>query len=382
MKADKHSYPSVHRGIVRAAMRLLEQKNTEASAFYKVSDLEVMVESAAYPDRIGDRQQGSGLHYYIAVSPNGTPTVSNTDGFYPNGKGKYAPSPRTMFQSELYMAMVLCSNRKQQAGMESLSRAVHMIADICCPPHATGLSYLSRYGVNHKRYEATAAEYFWGNLAELDEDIVAKKWAEMAAGDIPYDTFCAITEHLASHDSVCDAEITQVFRRIADESAKDLHIALGEDISAIEKSVKSRVIEAIRNAAALLGAFAFVSMQHGVVSLREACPYRVLSAETRFSLVHEPLYLHFGDDGSFTLSSQDGRNLTVSPLGNVMLMENSNSVNAKFRLGFEPQPVIYVGNDMNRVLGLKNKRLHCFDRRFYFYSDQYFQKDTKLILSE
>ena len=71
-KLDKHIYPSVHRGIVRAALLTLEQESNPAARRYPAELAAVLIEEAAAPDRIGDRQQGRGLHYYCAVKPDGT----------------------------------------------------------------------------------------------------------------------------------------------------------------------------------------------------------------------------------------------------------------------------------------------------------------------
>ena len=50
--------------------------------------------------------------------------------------------------------------------------------------------------------------------------------------------------------------------------------------------------------------------------------------------------------------------------------------------GYGAAQRIYVGSDMNRMLGIKHGKLHCYDRRFYPYSDSFFRKDTELLLSE
>ena len=71
-KLDKHLYPSVHCGIIRAALILLEQTAHPAAKRFSAGDAEAMVSEAAAPDQIGDRQQGRGLHYYCAVKPDGT----------------------------------------------------------------------------------------------------------------------------------------------------------------------------------------------------------------------------------------------------------------------------------------------------------------------
>lgn len=380
LKFDKHIYPSVHRGIIRAAMRLLEKQNPTAAAYYTVSDLMVMVENAASPDQIGDRQQGSGLHYFIAVSPSGIPSKCSSEGWYPNGKGAYAPSPRTMFESELDAARNLCRSGRQDAGMESFSRAAHMLADICCPPHATGLSYLSKYGVYHKRYEGMAAEIFWGDTPVSEEETAALHWAELAAGEIPYAEFDEMLSLTNPQESF--GKMNSLFRKLADESARDLHIMLGEDMEAIRASVQRRVVTAIRYVAALMGTFPACISQENACTLREACPYRLVSPHCDKSLLNELMYVQFHEDGSFSLTSQDNRCLVVSPLGRVILSEQTESPNARFRRGYEPHPVIYVGSDMNRMLGIKHGKLRCYDRRFYPYSDSFFRKDTELLLSE
>ena len=71
-KLDKHLYPSVHCGIVRAALLLLEQTAHPSARRFSAGDAEAMIGEAAAPDQLGDRQQGRGLHYYNAVRADGT----------------------------------------------------------------------------------------------------------------------------------------------------------------------------------------------------------------------------------------------------------------------------------------------------------------------
>ena len=67
---------------------------------------------------------------------------------------------------------------------------MHMLADICCPPHTAGLTYFSRYAGAHKRYEARAAELFRdSDPASLIEYDAAKCWAEKAAGSVPFSAY-------------------------------------------------------------------------------------------------------------------------------------------------------------------------------------------------
>lgn len=366
MKTDKHIYPSVHRGIVRAAMQLLEFEEHPSANYFYVSDLETLVEEAAAPDRIGDRHQGRGLHYYLASDPNGTPKPLKSDR-YCNGRNMLSPSPRTVLNGEYEAAVMLKNAGYRDAAMRSLSRAIHMLADICCPPHTTGLTYFSRYAMQHKRYEAQAAQLFWGESISVDEEAVTKRWAESAAGEIPEAVFrsALIPEELAEHwDTDSPHPLDRLLNALAKESAKELPAVLSEDDDVRAVSIRKQLTTAIRNAAALLAVYAYHMQFCALGCLCENRPY-YLSVIGQKPILKEPLYLHLEASGEARFCTMDGRYLAVTRLGQVVLTSQTQGKIISYRIGSENTTVLYVDGDQNRLIGKSGNRLHCYDRRFY-----------------
>lgn len=378
MKADKHIYPSVHRGIVRAAMCLLEQQRHPAASFYTVTDLETMVEEAAKPDAIGDRQQGRGLHYYCAVTPTGHPIAPTTVGtYFLNGKGQMAPSLRTMFEGEYQAAVLLRDAGKYDAAMKSLSRAAHMLADLCCPPHACGLTYFSRYAMHHKRYESRAASMFWETQPVDEEYTAAARWAGLAAGNIPESTFSAallprlIAEQIldCSDDQADDdapLPIARLLNQLAQASAAELPYVIGSDMTAMEASIRRRLICSIRSVAALFATFAAHMHEEQRGCLHENRPLYIHALRVLQPLLQEPIYLQIEYDGSLRMTTADGRYLAVTRLGTVQLTHHIEGKKTRFRIGKEAwTQVFYVEGDQNHLLGVCGKRLCSMNRQFY-----------------
>ena len=362
MRADKHMYPSVHRGIVRAAMRLLDNSGHPSAAFYTVSDLETMVDEVGKPDIAGDRLQGKGLHYYCASTPDAVPCAPNRAGLYMNGNYRYAPSLYTMFLSEYRMAVMLSAAGKEDAAMKSLSRAAHMIGDVCCPPHTCGLTYFSKYGTQHKAFEFAAAALFWEEAPVAEEDTAAYRWAELAAGELPTDLF--VMSVTPQGNIQISEEAAKLFEKLAKKSASKLKIIVGTDESAIKTVITEQLGIAIRYTAALFAVFAEQMQQMEYLDLREGCPYYLCTSDKKTILLEEPLFLQFEEDGSFSLVTQDNRFLTAGVLGGVTLSAQANPKSTRFRFGFEPTRFLYVDGNQNRLLGQQDGHLRLFDRRF------------------
>ncbi len=381
---DKHAFPSVHRGIVRAAMLLLEYSEHPTAAFYTVSDAETLVEETEKPDQIGDRMQGRGLHYYCAVSPIGESIEKNSAGFYPNANGKYGVSPCTMLHGEYRSAIMLSAAGKQDAAMRHLARAAHMLSDICCPPHVCGLTYFSKFAAQHKRYELTAAKLFWMEQPVTEEYTASQRFAKLAEGEIPMQNFLdAFSIHPAAlAGDTAEHPLTAFVNQIAVDSAKEREYVLGDDLEALEQSIMRRILAAIRYTAGLFAAFAVSAQQIEGDLLHEGCPYYVCGLPDGDVLLDEPLFVQFLEDGAFSLVSQDERSLTVGPLSSVRFVQPHESKNARFRLGYESFPVLYLDGDRNRVLGTKNGHLHCYDRRFCSLPEDIFQMRTAIFLRD
>ena len=155
MNTDDTQASPVHYLILRRSFDLLK-------SFYPKSEqiigpmLKYMLHVVKKPDHKGDRENGLGKHYYCAVSAIGADS-SPFLGYYKNGLGKFAPSARTMFEEDYTMALTMYKAGFLKQASSYLGRAIHMLSDICCLPHATGMTYFSTRRSLHKAYERLAA---------------------------------------------------------------------------------------------------------------------------------------------------------------------------------------------------------------------------------
>ena len=365
-KFDKHIYPSVHRGIVRAALQVLEEEEHPAAKRFSAGDAEALIEEAAAPDKIGDRQQGRGLHYYNAVRPDGKalPFHPALCG-YCNGKGAPAPSPLTMLDAEYRTALALYRAGKYYPAMKSLSRAMHMLADICCPPHCCDLSYFSRYAVAHKRYESRAAVMFWNSSpAQLSEYNSALEWAKQAVGTVPYDTYTDLLRGSTpvSRGTWQSGTFAEICNQLALSGAMELSAVLGDDEIARDASVTKRLLLAIAHCAALLAAFDRDVQDDSLNIWQEKHPYWLKSFGTAFVATEDPLYLSFEEDGSCTLSTLEGQYLAVGKMGRVLLSDSQSDLVTRFRFGREPLLTLYPDGDQKHLLAQIRGQLHCIRR--------------------
>lgn len=366
-KPDKHQYPSVHCGIVRAAVQLLDLEEHAAAKRYSAGDTETLAEEAAAPDRIGDRQQGRGMHYYCAVKPDGTPLPYHPLlGGYCNGKNAPAPSPLTMLDAEYRTALSLYRAGKFIPAMKSLSRALHMLADICCPPHSCGLTYFSRYALAHKRYEARAAEIFWcSEPSHTSAYTVASDWAKKAIGTVPYETYTGLLRGGVPQKGGTwqSSQFAEICNQIALSGANELSAVLDDDELARDASITHCLLLAIAHCAALLAAFDRDVQDTALTVWEEQHPYWLKGFGTAFVLSREPLYLQFEDDGAVKLLTQERQFLAAGRAGQTFLTEERAGLTTRFRFGREPLLTLYPEGDQQRVLALIRGQLHCVRRR-------------------
>ncbi len=384
-KLDKHLYPSVHCGIVRAALLLLEQTSHPAAGRFSAGDAEAMIGEAAAPDQIGDRQQGRGLHYYCAVKPDGTQLNCHPVlGGYCNGRGAAAPSPLTMLDSEYRAALALHRAGKYYPAMKSLSRALHFLADICCPPHCCGLTYFSRYGTAHRRYEGRAAEIFWmPDGMQLSEFSAAAEWAKRAAESeaVPYELYTGL---LHGGVPVAGSEwkpgrLTEICNALALSGAGHLDAVLGDDEVTRDQSIRERLICSIVNCTALLAAFDRDLNDMTLPVWEERHPYWLKSFGTAFVVSKDPLYLQFEDDGTVTLATLEGAYLAVGKLGRVLVTDQIAGLESHFRFGREPLLTLYPNGDQDHLVAQLRGQLHSI-RRITHLQGALFQSQTSFVL--
>lgn len=384
-KLDKHLYPSVHCGIVRAALLLLEQTGHPACKRFSAGDAEAMISEAAAPDRLGDRQQGRGLHYYCAVRPDGTPLGTHpvTGGFC-NGKNAPAPSPLTMLDAEYRTSLALYRAGKYYPAMKSLSRALHFLADICCPPHSCGLTYFSRYGGAHRQYEGRAAEIFWmPEGTQVSEYTAASEWAKRAAEtqEIPYDTYTGLLQGCVpvSGGDWQPAKLTEICNALALSGAEHLSAVIDDDETARDRSITERLYCSIVNCAAMLAAFDRDAADRTLPVWEERHPYWLKCFSTAFIVSKDPLYLLYEDDGTVTLSTLEGAYLAVGRLGRVVLTEQTAGMQTRFRFGREPLLTLYPGGDQDYLVAQLRGQLHSI-RRIPSLPGSLFQSQISFVL--
>ena len=144
----------IHEDILIRAMKLLEETAPEAAELIR-PNLKIMLPYAVIADDKEDRENGAGRHYYCACNTNGKP-MKTVGGYYKNGKDLFAKSARTMFEEDYTMALTMHQNGFVKQGAVYLGRAVHMLSDMCCLPHAAKMTYFSKLRSVHIRYEELA----------------------------------------------------------------------------------------------------------------------------------------------------------------------------------------------------------------------------------
>ena len=358
-------YPSTHCGIVRAAISLLNQEQHPAAEYYDAGTTETMVEEASAPDRMGDRLQGSGLHYLCSVTPEGVPrTVRGYEGIFPNNLGDLAPSPMTMMTSEYITAIALERLGNKFTASKCLARAAHMLADVCCPPHSAGLSYYSRYASNHKRYESDGETYFWTEKFNLTDPVeTAEQWAQLCIGQVPHEAYTDLLKGDPNGDLFRKmSRFPDICSEIALSGAGELPSVLSTDAELRRQSIDRRLLLSIEHTAALFAAFVRDVRDESIQVPTEDIPYRLFSYNGARTLFREPLYLRYEEDGSIQLLTQEGAYLAVTRFGSVRLTDQTSGMTTRFRYGFEPMMTLYPNGELNHLLAVIGKRF-CSIRR-------------------
>lgn len=144
----------IHEDILIRALKLLDETAPEAAELIR-PQLKIMLPYTVIADDNDDRENGAGRHYYCACNTNGKPQRTIC-GYYRNGKDLFAKSARTMFEEDYTMALTMHQNGFVKQGAVYLARAVHMMSDMCCLPHAAKMTYFSKMRSVHIRYEDLA----------------------------------------------------------------------------------------------------------------------------------------------------------------------------------------------------------------------------------
>lgn len=145
---------SVHRTFIYRTLPMLYKHIPEAEEIFGPYR-KFMVDLACRPDNSADYEKGVGWHYYSAVNSFGM-RMRKTGGYYKNGVHRFHKSARTMMEEDYTMAVTFYKAGYVEKGLEHLTRAIHMLADMCCLPHGTGMTYYSPKKKIHQAYEDLA----------------------------------------------------------------------------------------------------------------------------------------------------------------------------------------------------------------------------------
>ncbi|MGB4094047.1 MAG: hypothetical protein WBK46_19220 [Ruminococcus flavefaciens] len=118
--------------------------------------MKYMLHVVKKPDKKSDCENGLGRHYYCAVNYMGA-DVSPVRGYYKNGTGSFGKSARSMLEEDYTMALTMYKAGFIMQASGYLARAVHMLSDICCLPHALCMTYFSPSRKIHQAYEKLAS---------------------------------------------------------------------------------------------------------------------------------------------------------------------------------------------------------------------------------
>ena len=145
---------SVHKNIVYRVLPQLYGFVPEAREIFEPS-LEMFIDTVCAPDREGDYEKGSGKHYYCACNSFGI-RLSPSAGYYRNGMTRFSQSARTMFEEDYTMALTFWKAGFREKALSHLARALHMLQDMCCLPHAARMTYYTPKKKIHRAYEDLA----------------------------------------------------------------------------------------------------------------------------------------------------------------------------------------------------------------------------------
>lgn len=169
-------FSDTHTSIFESALEILKNDGKiDAYKFFEEHKDRISY-GVIVPDFKGDRNKGSGMHYYSSCDKNGSAIQPTYNGFYVNRLGQYAPSARTMLEENYTMSLIQFANNMTDMALDSLGRCIHFISDIGCTVHTTNLISLPFKNNPHHCYEKYA-------LANMD------RFHTLKGNDILYDAY-------------------------------------------------------------------------------------------------------------------------------------------------------------------------------------------------
>lgn len=160
----------VHKTLLLRSLIILKHIDPSSEKFFSPMVRDMMYFSKR-PDRKGDYEKGMGRHYYCPINYTGKPQKA-VNGYYRNGIGNLHCSARTMFEENYTMALTMHRAGFTEQCAEHLGRAVHMISDMCCLPHSTGMTYYSPARKMHKAYENFAEALYPEFIPEQNPSVI------------------------------------------------------------------------------------------------------------------------------------------------------------------------------------------------------------------
>lgn len=157
---------SVHKNLIFRTLPVLYRFVPEAEKLFE-PQLDIIIDRACAPDRPGDYEKGMGRHYYCGSNASGH-KLTPKGGYYKNGISFFSKSARTMLEEDYTMALTLWKAGFDTPAAEHLGRALHMLEDICCLPHATRMTYYSSKKMIHEVYEDLAKMMYPDNVDEQE----------------------------------------------------------------------------------------------------------------------------------------------------------------------------------------------------------------------
>lgn len=203
----------IHQDILIRALKLLRETAPEAEALIR-PQLRIMLPYTVRADESGDRENGAGRHYYSACTSS-LRRVSPVCGYYKNGKDLFAKSARTMFEEDYTMALTMHHAGFVGQGAVYLARAVHMMSDMCCLPHAAKMTYFSSKKCVHVSYEDLARAIYPEFVPE--QHITSETLRRFAVRSSFSTAINRNTERICSEaENVHTAPIKEIVKRLYD----------------------------------------------------------------------------------------------------------------------------------------------------------------------
>ncbi len=164
-KADAW-FSDTHSAIFETALEILKKDGKIYAYEFFNSCKDRISYGAIVPDFKGDRNKGSGMHYYSSCDKSGRKLQPTCTGYYANRLGEFAPSARTMLEENYTMSLIQYANDMTDMAFDSLGRCVHFISDTGCTVHTTNLISLPIKNNPHHGYE----KYSLANMDRFHAD--------------------------------------------------------------------------------------------------------------------------------------------------------------------------------------------------------------------